>query len=116
LDDGIGDSTVEAYGYINFFGARQDVAISWNRHRCERDCLITSHPPYTKKIRTGSDHNWSDFFLASYDPYVTFDPPGSSFRQSNNVIIIRRSGREAIAQPLTMSWIFYDHADISRVR
>jgi hypothetical protein len=53
LDDGIGDSDVEAYGTLTI----GPVAVLWNDHRCEPrfagGCIITTPPPYTTTIRSG---------------------------------------------------------------
>jgi hypothetical protein len=99
LDDGIGDSVVEAYGTLTIGG----VVVRWNNHTCEprfgSGCLISSPPPYTTSIRSGR-RNWSEMFLR-------FDARG--FRTVNNVIFFTRNGATAIAQPLTVSFSLRDH-------
>jgi hypothetical protein len=76
LDDGIADSSVEAYGTVTI----GPVAVQWNDHRCEprfaRGCIITTPPPYTTTIRSGR-RNWSDMHLS-------FGARG--FRTGNNII------------------------------
>ena len=114
LDDGIADSTVESYGTIQIDNIESPSAIvQWNRHLCEHDCLLTSRPPYTTSFRSGRTRNWSDMFLAVQSPpaFHTFDIPTSSYRQSNNVIVIRRSGDADIARSLTIFFSFSDHDD-----
>lgn len=100
LDDGIGDSVVEAYGTFTI----GPVVVQWNDHRCERNCIITTPPPYTTTIRSGR-RLWSTMFLS-------FDARG--FRPSNNVIFFIRRTPAEIALPLTVSFRLRDHDGGSR--
>jgi hypothetical protein len=99
LDDGLGDSDVEAYGTF-VIGPK---TVKWNKHTCEPRfgsyCAIGGPPPYTTRIASGR-RNWSDMFLS-------FDARG--FRTNNNIIFFTRNDPKTIAQPLTVSFRFKDH-------
>jgi hypothetical protein len=99
LDDGPGDSDVEAYGTLTI----GSMTVKWNKHNCEprfgTGCLISTPPPYTTRIASGR-RQWSDMFLS-------FDARG--FRTHNNIIFFTRNDPKTIAQPLTASFRLRDH-------
>jgi hypothetical protein len=97
LDDGVADSTVEAYGFVNVDGVR----VEWNDGPCKAGgCLGVSE---TTDI-AGGRYQWKNMYLRH---------SGSSMRRNNNIIVLRRAGAD-IARPFTIAFSFRDHDERSQ--
>ena len=105
INDGCGgplciatDRTAEVYGDLQIDG----VTVLWNDHRCESGCLVAGQ--YTTDIAHHSVSRWRDFWLKV---------GSSAFRPNNNLIVLTRTGRTAIARPLSVSFVLRDHDELS---